>query len=105
MANAKRRRSFSASSYTAFEIGERHEALTFGLFLMVMKTAGGLSAGAAGAVLAASGYGGASERNRLPGLITAMAAFPLIGAMISVSLLRRHDRSHAAHRRLQMRDR
>ena len=83
--------------FTQATSGRRYEALTFGLFLMVLKIFGGLSTALTGLALDIAGYQAAEDNLKLPGIIFAMSILPIIGGAVSSMLLMRLNLSHDNH--------
>lgn len=85
--------------YTEAQSGRRHEALTFGLFLLVMKVFAGLSMALTGWALDSFGYGGDDHPpgDALAGIPIIMVAAPIIGAAICSALLTASRMSHDGH--------
>jgi GPH family glycoside/pentoside/hexuronide:cation symporter len=81
----------NAIAYGEVKLGRRIEALTTGVFLLVIKISLGLGAGAMGFSLAAVGYDSTSISNaHLSGaIVSIMCTLPIVGVLICVVIAAR----------------
>jgi Na+/melibiose symporter-like transporter len=82
--------------YTERSAGVRHEALTFGLLVTLIKISSGAGAGLIGLCLEASGYrpdGGGHPQ----GMLLTMTGLPILGAIASILILARLRISYRDH--------
>lgn len=88
--------------YTEVASGRRHEALTFGLLLLIMKVSAGLSMALTGWGLHFVEYDPQEYvlGDQLEGMTYLMALAPLIGSLVCIFLLIRLDITHLGHRSL-----
>lgn len=85
--------------FTERSAGVRHEALTFGLLVMLTKIASGAGTGLVGLCLEVSGYRPSGAGNELDSnaLLLAMTALPAIGAVACILILTRLRLSFHSH--------
>lgn len=88
--------------YTEAKSGRRHEALTFGLLLLIMKVSAGISMALTGWALHTVDYDSKAHvtGDHLEGIANFMAVAPLFGSMCCAALLLRLDLTHLGHRAL-----